>query len=76
MREIEKNLHDKIDGTGFRYSPIKMDHTDILYSNNKWKEERAMAIADDSEISDTDRQQISSMLHDPYIGWGLEIGMH
>ena len=59
-----------------RYSPIKMDHTDVAINKNEWKEERAMAIADDSEISDTDRQQITAMLHDPYVGHGLEIGMH
>ncbi len=59
-----------------RYSPIKMDHSDVAKNKNEWKESRAIAVAEDSEISDTDRQQISFMLHDPYCGWGLEIGMH
>jgi hypothetical protein len=59
-----------------RYSPIKMDHTDIAYLKNQWKEERAEAVAADSELSETERAEIVSMLHDPYIGFGLELGMH
>ncbi len=59
-----------------RFSPIKMDHADIAYMQRRWVEEKLMARAEDSQISETDREQIVSMLHDPYIGFGLNCGMH
>jgi len=59
-----------------RYSPIKMDHNDIAKNKNEWKELRSEAMADDSEISDTDRNDIVAMLHDPFVGFGLEKGMY
>lgn len=58
-----------------RYSPIKMDHSDVLYNKSEWKELRGQAMADDSELSPEEQYSIASMLHDPYSGWGLSVGM-
>lgn len=59
-----------------RYSPQKMDHGDIGYLQRRWVEEKLMARADDSQISETDREQIVSMLHDPFSGFGLSYNMN
>jgi hypothetical protein len=58
-----------------RFSPNKMDHADLKRLKNAWLREKNMAIADDSQLSETDRQEIVAMLSDPYIGNSLEFGM-
>lgn len=40
---------------------------------HRWNEFVCRARGDDAELSDTDRQRIVQMLHDPYIGRGLQL---
>lgn len=40
---------------------------------NRWKEYVCRARGDDAELSESDRQRIVDMLHDPYIGRGLQL---
>ena len=58
-----------------RFSPLKMDHTDVRELERKWRQERNMAVAADSELSETERQDTLDILHDPYVGYGLNVGM-
>ncbi len=59
-----------------RFSPVKMDHTDKMFFWREWMRLASHARASDGEISDSDRQEIISMIHDPWIGYGLEAGMY
>lgn len=59
-----------------RWSSNKMDLADIANFNNKWKQERGSAIAKDNVMSDSDRLEVVAMLHDPWGGMGLEVGMY
>jgi len=54
-----------------RYSAIKMEYGDIQLNESEWLKNRAIAIADDSYLSDTERQHIVHGLNDPWIGFGL-----
>lgn len=59
-----------------RFSPIKMDHMDVRRHKDEWNRLCSHARAEDAELSETDRMQIVAMIHDPYIGYGLEVGMY
>ena len=59
-----------------RFSPDKMDHGDKAFFWREWMRLSSSARADDGQLSDSDRQEIVSMIHDPYIGYGLEVGMN
>lgn len=54
-----------------RFSPIKMDHSDIQRHYKEWNRLCSHARADDAEISESDRNEIISMIHDPWIGYGM-----
>ena len=56
-----------------RFSANKMDMGDVIRLKNEWIITKGEAIADDSELSETDRQDIVNMIHDPWIGYGLEV---
>lgn len=59
-----------------RFSPVKMDHGDLQWHWREWMRLASEARASDAELSDTDRQEIAAMISDPYIGRGMEVGMH
>ena len=59
-----------------RFSPNKMDHGDLAHFWKEWMRMCSEARADDAMLSDSDRQEIVAMIHDPYIGYGMEVGMH
>lgn len=54
-----------------RFSPIKMDHSDVQMHWREWMRLCSHARADDAELSETDRMQIVAMIHDPWIGYGI-----
>jgi len=58
-----------------RFSPVKMDHTDVRRHWLEWMRLASSARADDAELSETDRMEIIAMIHDPWIGYGMEVGM-
>lgn len=62
--------------TRSRFSPIKMDHTDVQMHWKEWHRLCSHARAEDAQLSETDRLQIVAMIHDPYVGYGLEVGMY
>lgn len=57
-----------------RFTPVKMDHSDISRLWREWMRLASHARADDAELSDSDRQEIVSMIHDPFMGYGMNIG--
>lgn len=58
-----------------RFSPIKMDLADVAMNKQEYERKVSSARADDAMMSPTERDELVKMLHDPYIGWGLEAGM-
>lgn len=58
-----------------RFSPQKMDHADIQRHWREWMRQASHARAEDAQLSETDRAEIIAMIHDPFIGYGLETGM-
>lgn len=54
-----------------RFSPVKMDHTDKMFFWKEWMRLASHARADDAELSETDRIEIVSMIHDPFCGYGM-----
>lgn len=59
-----------------RFTPNKMDRSDVRDLWKEWMRLCSHARADDSELTDSERQEIVMMIHDPWIGYGLEVGMH
>lgn len=59
-----------------RFTPIKMDRADINHFWREWMRLCSHARADDAELTDSERQEIVMMIHDPFSGYGLEVGMH
>jgi hypothetical protein len=56
----------------------KMSNEDFYKANqyrDEWRRECANARAKDAVPSDSERQKIVAMIHDPYIGIGLGVGM-
>ena len=54
----------------------RMTSDDIQHFFREWNRLASHARAEDNELSDTDRFEINTMLHDPLSGWGLELGMY
>lgn len=63
-------------GRRSQYSPNKIERSVTLATKTDWYQARDGARADDAKLSRSDRNDIVAMIHDPYIGWGLEAGMH
>lgn len=51
------------------------DFNSVNHYNREWHRYVADARAKDSELTETDREAIVAMHHDPYIGIGLSVGM-
>lgn len=58
-----------------RFSPNKLDNVDKNHHWREWHRLCSHARATDSELSESDRDEILSMIHDPLIGFGLSVGM-
>ena len=54
----------------------RMPQEDVQLFFKEWNRLASHARAQDNELSDTDRLEINTMLHDPLSGWGLELGMY
>lgn len=61
--------------TRSRFSPVKMELGDVMYFKKEWERLCKEARADDAIPSEPERAAIVAMLHDPYVGWGLNVGM-
>jgi len=59
-----------------RFSPQKMDHTDIRFHWLEWMRSASHARSEDAKLTESDRADIIAMIHDPFIGYGLETGMY
>lgn len=59
-----------------RFSPNKMELGDYQLLERKWEKLRDGARADDAILNPGDREKIVEMLHNPYAGWGLQVGMY
>lgn len=57
-----------------RFSQNKMDHGDVKYHENEYFRLCSDARAEDNTLTDSQRAEIVAMLHDPFSGYGLEIG--
>lgn len=58
-----------------QYSPNKMERSVIRGLKMEWEQMRDTARADDAKLSPSERSDIVDMIHDPYIGHGMEVGM-
>jgi len=58
-----------------RFSPLKMELGDIAMHKQEYFRLVSDARAMDGEMTESDRAQTLSLLHDPFSGWGLSIGM-
>lgn len=58
-----------------RFSPIKMELGDTIMHQKEYFRLASDARAMDAELTDSDRAEILAMLHDPFTGRGLDIGM-
>jgi len=58
-----------------RFSPDKMTVQDRQLLLLEYENLVTGARADDSELTESERQEIVNMLHDPFSGYGLETGM-
>lgn len=56
-----------------RFSPTKMDMGDVADLRRQWGILAAEARAVDNEISEGDRNEMLSTLHDPFSGYGMDI---
>lgn len=54
----------------------KMELGDVKMLKDEWEASMLDARADDSATSESDRQAIVALLHDPLSGIGMEVGMH
>ncbi len=55
-------------------SPMEQGKMNTAY--REWERNCANARATDSEPSEDDKRQMNAMLHDPLVGYGLDLGMH
>ena len=58
-----------------RFSPNKMDHTDVQMHWKEWMRLASHSRADDGELSQADRDSIVAMIHNPYGGYGMPVGL-
>lgn len=58
-----------------RYSPLKMDHSDIARHQSNYQRLFIDARAEDAQISDSERREIVAMINDPYIGYGSPVSL-
>lgn len=63
-------------GRRSQYSPNKIERSVVNETKINWFMARDGARADDAKLTPSDRADIVEMLHDPYIGWGLQVGMN
>lgn len=56
--------------------PSNEDFYKIREYKTDWFRELRNSRAKDAELTETDRLKIVEMIHDPYIGYGLAVGMH
>jgi len=57
-------------------SRFKMNIGDIRDIRQEYHRLVAMARADDAKLSEAEYTQIAHMLNDPYVGWGVSMGMN
>lgn len=53
-----------------------LDYGQMNKAEQEWNRECSNARAKDNELTESERNEIACMLNDPYIGWGLEVGMN
>lgn len=58
-----------------KFSPNKMERSETEDLLIKWRMARDGARADDAKLTASERAEIVDMIHDPYVGWGMEAGM-
>ena len=58
-----------------KFSPLKMTDSDRAWHYKQWNILASEARATDSIISDSDRQEIIAMIHNPYIGYGADVAL-
>ena len=59
-----------------RFTNKKMERTEVQDYWHEWMRLASHSRAADDEISESDRREIVSLLHDPLSGFGMEVGMH
>jgi len=59
-----------------QYSANKIERSVTKSLQIDWMMERDHARATDAKLSPSERADIVEMLHDPYAGWGLQVGMN
>lgn len=59
-----------------RRSLAPMEYGKMNDAKAEWNRECSHARAVDGELTESERERIVSMLHDPYIGRGLSVGMY
>jgi hypothetical protein len=57
-----------------KFSPQKMTDSDRNFHYTNWHRLAIDARAEDARISDSERLEIVSMIHDPFIGYGMNVG--
>lgn len=58
-----------------RYSPLKMDHSDIARHQSNYQRLFIDARAEDAQISDSERKEIVALIHNPWSGIGVNFGI-
>ena len=58
-----------------KFSPLKMTDSDRAWHYNQHIRLACEARATDAEISDGERQEIIGMIHDPFIGFGMNVSL-
>lgn len=53
--------------------PSPMDISKMREAKAEWHRECSNARARDAEMSESDQNAVNAMLHDPLVGWGLEL---
>ncbi len=59
-----------------RFSSMKMDLGDTKLHFAEWNRLCSHARAMDNDLSQSDKNEIYCMIHNPLSGWGLTLGMH
>lgn len=58
-----------------KFSPVKMTDSDRMFHWREWMRQASQSRAEDAELSDSDRQEIIAMIHNPFGGYGMDVGM-